>query len=196
MGAVGARAAQHLRRVAVAVVKSSSSVSWAIVSQFSALSLVAFGGANAVAPEMHRVSVDVRHWMSDADFTALFAISQAAPGPNVMISTLVGWKVAGLPGALLATVSMCLPSCLLAYCAAGAWERFREAAWRPVVAAGLAPVTVSLVAATFWLLARSADQNARLAIITGATAAIALFTKLNPLWALGAAAAAGLFDIV
>jgi chromate transporter len=176
--------------------KTSSSVLWAIVSQFSALSLMAFGGANAVVPEIHRVAVDARHWMPDADFTALFAISQAAPGPNVMIATLVGWRAAGLPGALLATVAMCLPSCVLAYWVAGLWYRFRDAAWRPVVAAGLAPVTVGLLAATFWLLARSADQNLRLAMITAGTAAIACFTKLNPLWAFGAAAAAGFFDVV
>jgi chromate transporter len=176
--------------------KASPDVLWAIVSQFSALSLMAFGGANAMTPEMHRVAVEARRWMSDADFTSLFAISQAAPGPNVMISTLIGWRVAGLPGALLATVAMCLPSCLLAYGVAKVWERFREAAWRSVIAGGLAPVTVGLVTATFWLLARSADQNVQLAIITFATAAIAYFTKLNPLWALGGAAAAGLLDIV
>ena len=168
----------------------------AIAGQFGMLSLMAFGGANAVAPEMHRQAVEVRHWMTDADFTALFAISQAAPGPNVMISTLVGWKVGGLPGALVATVAMCLPSCLLAYGVAALWERFRDAPWRAAVAAGLAPVTVGLVAATFWLLARTADQDARLAIVTVVVAAIAYFTKLNPLWTLGAAAAAGLLDIV
>ncbi len=176
--------------------KDSTDVLWSLVWQFGALSLLAFGGANAIIPEMHRQAVEVHHWMSDADFTALFAISQAAPGPNFMISTLVGWKVAGLPGALLATAAMCLPSCLLAYGVARVWDRFRDAPWRRAVAAGLAPVTVGLVAATFWLLVRAADQDARLAIITAATAAIAYFTKLNPLWALGAAAAAGLLDIV
>jgi chromate transporter len=176
--------------------RATADVLWAIVWQFGALSLLAFGGANAVAPEMHRQAVEVHHWMNDADFTALFAISQAAPGPNVMISTLVGWKAAGLPGALLATAAMCLPSCVLAYFVAGLWDRFREAPWRAAVAGGLAPVTVGLVGATFWLLVRAADQDARLAIVTAAAAAIAYFTKLNPLWALGAAAAAGLLDIV
>lgn len=176
--------------------KGPSTVLLAIGSQFSALSLMAFGGANAVVPEIHRVSVDVRHWMTDADFAALFAISQVAPGPNVMISTLVGWRAAGLPGALLATVAMCLPSCVLAYAVARLWDRFKDAAWRPIVAAGLAPVTVGLVAATFWLLARAADQNVRLAMITAGTAAVACFTKLNPLWAFGAAAAAGFLDVV
>ena len=176
--------------------RSSADALSALAWQFGALSLLAFGGANAIIPEMHRQAVEVHHWMSDADFTALFAISQAAPGPNFMISTLVGWKVAGLSGALLATAAMCLPSCLLAYGVARLWDRFRDAPWRQAVAAGLAPVTVGLVAATFWLLVRAADQSARLAIVTVLTAAIAYFTRLNPLWALGAAAAAGLLDVV
>ena len=168
----------------------------ALAGQFTALSLLAFGGANAVIPEMHRVTVDGHHWMTDRDFTALFAISQAAPGPNVMIATLVGWKVAGLPGALLATVAMCLPSCLLAYGVAKIWDRYRDAPWRPLVSAGLAPVTIGLVTATFWLLAKGVDTDVRLTIVTAATAAIAYFTRINPLWAFGAAAAAGLLDIV
>ena len=73
--------------------KAAGDTLGAIAAQFAVLSLLAFGGANAVVPEMHRQSVSVHHWMSDADFTALYAIAQAAsPAPNVMISTLVGWK--------------------------------------------------------------------------------------------------------
>ena len=63
----------------------------ALAVQFSLLSLLAFGGANAVIPEIHRQSVAVHHWMTDKDFAALFAIAQSAPGPNFLISTLIGW---------------------------------------------------------------------------------------------------------
>ena len=167
-----------------------------LFAQFALLSLLAFGGANAVVPEMHRQAVSVHHWMSDADFTALFAIAQAAPGPNFMISTLVGWKAAGLSGAIVATLAMCAPSCVLTFWAAKAWDRYRETRWRRALAAGLAPVTVGLVAATGLLLIRAADLNIRLAAITAATAAIAYFTKLNPLWALAAAASLGLFGLL
>ena len=53
---------------------------------------------------MHRVAVDVQHWMSDKQFADLFAISQLSPGPNVLIVTLIGYSVAGIAGALVATV--------------------------------------------------------------------------------------------
>jgi chromate transporter len=168
----------------------------ALIVQFVVLSLVAFGGANAVIPEIQRQSVDLHHWMSGKEFAALFAIAQAAPGPNVMISTLVGWKAAGIPGALVATLAMCAPSCLLTFGVARLWDRHREAHWRVALGAGLAPVTVGLVVSSAWVLTRAADLQWRLALVTAATALIAYFTKLNPLWCLAAAAALGLAGVM
>jgi chromate transporter len=162
-----------------------------LAAQFVILSLVAFGGANAVVPEMQRQSVELHHWMNGREFAALFAIAQAAPGPNVMIATLVGWKVAGIVGGLVATVAMCAPSCVLAYFVARLWDRYRETRWRAAIGAGLAPLTVGLVAASAWLLSSAADLEWRLTLVTVATALVGYLTKLNPLWCLGAAAGLG-----
>jgi chromate transporter len=164
--------------------------------QFAMFSMLAFGGANSVVPEMHRQAVEVHHWMSDKQFAALFAIAQAAPGPNFMISTLVGWRAAGVVGALVATFAMAAPSCLFAYWVAKVWDRYRTALWRVALAAGLAPVTVGLVASSAWLLSRAADSDVRLALVTAATGLTAYATKLNPLWLLALAAALGFAGIV
>ena len=72
---------------------------------FAPLSLVAVGGAAAVLPDIHRQVVEARGWMSDGAFLDLFAVAQAAPGPNVMVVSLIGWQVAGVPGFLVATVA-------------------------------------------------------------------------------------------
>ena len=168
----------------------------ALVVQFAMLSLLAFGGANSVVPEMHRQAVDVHHWMSGKQFTALFAIAQAAPGPNFMIATLVGWKTAGVVGALAATLAMAAPSCLLAYWIAKVWDRYQGALWRIALAAGLAPVTVGFVASSAWLLSRAADSDARLASVTIATGLAACATRLNPIWLLAAGGALGLAGVV
>ena len=66
-------------------------------------------------PEMHRVAVDVHHWMTDKQFADMFAISQLSPGPNVLIVTLIGYSVAGVAGALVATLAMCGPTAVVAY---------------------------------------------------------------------------------
>ena len=76
------------------------SVAGELFLEFALLSFVAFGGATALLPEMHRVVVENHHWLDDTTFTHLYAIAQAAPGPNVLVVTLIGWKVAGLAGAL------------------------------------------------------------------------------------------------
>ena len=163
-----------------------------LAAQFAGLSLVAFGGANAVIPEIQRQSVDLHHWMDAKEFAALFAIAQAAPGPNFMISTLVGWKAAGLAGALIATIAMCAPSCLLTFWVVKLWDRFKDTPWRKAIAAGFAPVTVGLVLSSAWLLSRAADVSWRLAALTLAVGVIGYVAKLNPLWCLGGAAALGL----
>ena len=87
----------------------------ALFIEFVVLSFVAFGGATALLPEMHRVVVLEHGWLDDTTFTHLYAIAQAAPGPNVLVVTLIGWKVAGLAGALATTLAMCLPMSVLIY---------------------------------------------------------------------------------
>ena len=94
------------------------------------LSLISVGGMPSVLPELQRYVVDVKGWMSPEDFIQIFAVGQAAPGPNMLIASLVGWKVAGLAGALVALASMCGPAAVLAWWVAEAWERFKDSPWR------------------------------------------------------------------
>ncbi len=158
---------------------------------FAALSLFAIGGANAAIPEIHRVAVDVMHWMNDREFADMFAIAQVSPGPNVIVVTLIGYHVAGVVGAAVATTAMVGPSCLLTFFVSRVWDRFKEARWRIAVQAGLVPVALGLVAASAFVLVQAADHNAVAFLITGATAAIAYFTRVNPIWLFAAAGAAG-----
>lgn len=153
-----------------------------IAARFIVLSLVAAGGMTSVLPEIHRVVVDVHHWMTDAEFTDLFALSQVAPGPNALFITLIGWQVAGIPGALVATAAMCAPSCTMSYLVARVWQRAGAAPWRRAVEAGLAPITIGLILSTGYLLARGADRSWPAAAITVVTAAFVLSTRVNPLW--------------
>jgi len=149
---------------------------------FALLSLFAVGGANAAIPEMHRIAVEAMHWMSDRQFADMFAIAQVSPGPNVVIVTLIGYHVAGFAGAGVATVAMCGPTCVLAYLVARTWDRFKDAHWRIAIQAGLVPVSLGLIAASAFVLARSADHNVYAGIITAVTAVVAFATRINPLW--------------
>jgi chromate transporter len=159
---------------------------------FTELSLMAFGGGYAVLPEIQRRVVDVQHWVTAEEFGALFALAQAAPGPNMMIVPLIGWHVAGLPGLLVSSLAKFLPSSLITCLAVSAWDRFRDRPWRAVVQAGLLPVTTGLVAASAVIITTASVYSLWLAVVTGATAAISLFTRAHPVAVLAFGAAAGL----
>jgi chromate transporter len=154
------------------------------------LSLVAIGGVNSVLPEIHRQVVDGYGWMTDGEFAALFALAQAAPGPNIaMLVTLIGWKMAGPVGIVVGLLAISLPSGLLAYGMTRAWHRFRAARWRRPVQAGLAPIAVGFVLASGTLLVRAADTSPVAYVVSGATAVLILRTRLHPLLLMGGAAA-------
>lgn len=171
---------------------TDTNVLWTLAVRFALLSLFAIGGANAAIPEMHRLAVDVHHWMNDRQFSDMFAISQVSPGPNVIIVTLIGYHVAGLAGAAIATLAMTGPTCVMAFLVARVWDRFKEARWRIAIQAGLVPVSLGLMAASAYVIARATDQSMLAAAITAATAALAFFTRLNPLWMFLIAGALGL----
>ncbi|MBS7539635.1 chromate transporter [Ancylobacter lacus] len=168
----------------------------ALAAHFLTVSLLAVGGANAVLPEMHRQVVEQAGWMTDAQFSQTFAIAQAAPGPNVMVVTLIGWHVAGLVGALVATAAMCAPTCVLAYLVGGVWHRFRAARWRRVMQAALVPMTIGLIAASGVVLAQGAARGPGTLALTMASAAVLFFTRLSPLWVLAAGAALGALRLI
>ncbi|MEZ5786160.1 MAG: chromate transporter [Xanthobacteraceae bacterium] len=161
--------------------------------QFAILSLLAIGGANAVVPEMHREIVDLRHWMSDQQFSELYAISQAAPGPNVMIVALIGQQLAGPLGAIIAMVAMCGPTAALACVVARVFDRYQETRWRRAVEAGLVPVTIGLFGAAAWVLARAADQSWVAAAVTAFAFVLIYWTRVSPLFVLAGAALIGFF---
>ena len=163
-----------------------------LAGYFSLLSLFAVGGANAAIPEMHRVAVDVMHWMSDRQFADMFAIAQVSPGPNIIIVTLIGYHVAGFAGAAVATTAMCGPTCLMAFVVARTWDRFKDAPWRIAIQAGLVPLSLGLIAASAFVLARTADHNVYAGILTAVTAAVAFATRINPLWLFAAGGLMGL----
>jgi chromate transporter len=169
---------------------------WSLFTLFASLSLLAVGGANAAIPEIHRVAVQTMGWMSDKQFADMFAIAQMSPGPNVIIVALIGFHVAGLAGAGVAIAAMCGPTCVLAYFVTRTWERFKDARWRIALQAGLVPVSLGLIGASAYVLARAADHNAYAVLITVVTAAVAFFTRVNPLWIFMAAGALGFAGLV
>jgi chromate transporter len=164
-----------------------------IAARFALLSLLSFGGVNVVLPDAHRFVVDTQHWLTDQQFADFFAIAQAAPGPNFLMFALIGWQVAGLLGAITATLAIIVPAGTLAFIVGGVWHRFRNAPWRRAMQTGLAPITIGLVFSSAFVLSSAADHDWLTFAITAVTALVALGTKINPLWLFLVAGLLGLF---
>ncbi len=172
--------------------KSDSGSLFTLAAFFAVTSLFAVGGGNAVIPEMHRYAVEVQHWLSDRQFADSFALAQLTPGPNLIIVTLIGYHVAGVAGAVVATLAMCGPTSVLAFIVGRASQRFTGAAWHSALSRGLVPVTIGLTASSAIVIVSLADSSWVAAAITLGTACIALFMRMHPLWAFAAAALLGL----
>ncbi|WP_448045141.1 chromate transporter [Bradyrhizobium liaoningense] len=167
-----------------------------LISTFGLMSLFAVGGAAAAVPEMHRIAVEVHHWMTDKQFADAYAIAQLSPGPNVLIVTLIGYAVAGIPGALAATLAMCLPTALLAYFVSRLLNRPSQSRWPGLIQAALVPLSIGLMAASALILAQSTDRSIAAALLTAMVAAMAFVSRINPLWLLLAGGVFGFAGIV
>jgi chromate transporter len=167
-----------------------------LASNFALMSLLAVGGGNAAVPEMHRLVVDVQQWMTDRQFTDLFALAQVTPGPNMIIVTLIGYHVAGVLGALVATAAMCGPSCVLAFYAGGIWDRFKYAPWRVAVQTGLLPISIGMIGASGFVVASALTHDVAVGVLLVAVAALSYITRLNPVWIFAAAALIGLAGLL
>lgn len=73
-----------------------------------------FGGGYAAMPLIKQQVITAHHWLTVSEFTDLISISQMTPGPiAVNAATFVGIKIAGIPGAICATIGCVLPSCII-----------------------------------------------------------------------------------
>jgi chromate transporter len=167
-----------------------------LVWTFGLMSLFAVGGANSAIPEMHRVAVDVHHWMTDKQFADAFAISQLSPGPNVLIVTLIGYSVAGVFGALAATLAMCGPTAIVAYYVSRVLQRSSQSRWPAIIQAALVPLSIGLMGASALILALASDKSWAAGLVTVAAAAVAFATRLNPFWMLAAGGVLGFAGVI
>lgn len=189
----------------------SLSLHWAdwlaLFTHYLSLSLLAIGGAISTVPEMHRYLVDQQHWLSESQFTSSIAIAQAAPGPNVLFIALLGWNVGinsgglltGLLGAMIPMLGMLLPSTTLSYLAARWGHRNRELRAVRAFKLGMAPIVVSLLIATGWILSDAhgaPGEDWRLWLLTAVTTLIIWRSKLHLLWLLATGALLGWLGVV
>lgn len=163
---------------------------------FALLSVFAVGGAITLAPEMHRLLVEQYAWVTDEHFTAAVALAQSSPGPNVLFTAVLGFQIGGLVGVVATLGGVMLPSTVLAI-AVSRWGNARQD-WRGLRAfkAGMAPVTLALLAATSWILSPTLAEGLPAILLAAASTLLVWRTRIHLLWLIGAGAVLGAFGWV
>ena len=149
--------------------------------RFVLISLLAFGGGGAALPLVERLAVSETGWLVPQDFAAAVAFGYLTPGPVLITGTFVGYRAAGLSGALTATVGVFLMPWFLAAVAAQQLQRFLQHRWLAGFGRWAAPAVVGLLSVTAWTIARQSVTHWAYALIAMIAFGLALRTKIHPL---------------
>jgi chromate transporter len=175
---------------------NSSQASLVLAAHLAVLSSISFGGFPTVLPDVHNFVV-ANGWVTDLEFANLFAVSQVVPGPNmILMMSLIGLKVGGVPGAIASALATFGPPCAMYYVSYRLWDRFRDMPWQRIVRRALAPLTIGLVIAGGYVMARTGNVGWPSVAITAAAVALMLRTRINPLWILMAGGALGALGLL
>lgn len=156
---------------------------------FFQIGLFSIGGGYAAIPLIQAQVVEAHHWLSVAEFTDLVTIAEMTPGPiAVNASTFVGIRLAGIPGAIVATLGCIAPALILVTLLAVLYNKFRKltvmqnllSTTRPIVVALIASAAVTIVLQAFFGgISEGCDP---IAIVLFASSLIILrLGKLNPI---------------
>jgi len=159
--------------------------------RFVLVSLLAFGGGQAALPLVERLTVGETGWVSPQDFAAAVAFGYMTPGPVLITATFIGYRAAGLAGAVAATLGVFLMPWVLAAAAAQQLQRFMQHPWLRGFGLGAAPAVVGLLVVTVLDLAHHAFPHWAYAGIAVVALVLALRTTIHPLGLLVGGAVAG-----
>lgn len=126
-----------------------------IASIFLRIGAVTFGGGYVMVPLIEAEVVHTHGWLTHREFVEAFALGQVTPGPVLITATFIGYKVAGTLGALVATVSIFLPSLVLTIVAGSSLRRFRANRQVQAFLRGVTPAVVGLLVAAGWSIGRT-----------------------------------------
>ena len=168
----------------------------ALFLHYLMLASISVGGVQAVMPDMYRYVVEVHPWITGKQFADAYSIAQAAPGPNMMYVTLIGWQVAGWAGAIATTLSLVIPSAAFSLLLARLSERATYPSLGRALRRGLAPIAIGFSISSAWILVRTVNHDWHGYLLTALTVVIVLRTRLNPLWLIAAGALAGMSGLV
>jgi len=152
----------------------------ALARVFAYLSLLTVGGGMAAFPEMKILTVEVHKWLTFPQLIHIYSVGQMAPGPNMMMIVVIGQWAGGLLGAMVTLIAFFGPTALLAFIVARLWKRLEKWPWRKSIQEGLAPVSIGLLLAGCFTMAKGSVTGLDTGAIAVGVLLILLQYKINP----------------
>jgi len=168
----------------------------ALVRVFAYLSILTVGGGMAAFPEMKILTVDVHKWLTFPQLIHIYSVGQMAPGPNMMMIVVIGQWAGGLLGALVTLFAFFGPTALLAYVVAKAWKKLEKWPWRNSIQQGLAPVSIGLLLAGCFTMAKGAINGLETGALAVGVLLVLLQYKINPALLVVGGAVVGLISFM
>jgi chromate transporter len=152
----------------------------ALTRVFAYLSLLTVGGGMAAFPELKAQTVDIHHWLTFPQLVHLYSVGQLAPGPNMMMIVPIGAWAGGVAGAIIVAIAFFGPTAAFTLVVGRAWKRLESWPWRTSIQQGLAPVSIGLLLAGCFTMAKGAIFSTETAAIAAGVLLILLRYKINP----------------
>ncbi|MGA9967935.1 MAG: chromate transporter [Terriglobales bacterium] len=168
----------------------------ALIRVFAYLSILTVGGGMAAFPEMKILTVDVHNWLTFPQLIHLYSVGQMAPGPNMMMIVSIGQWAGGILGAIAVLAAFFGPTAVLAFLVAKGWKKLEKWPWRTSIQKGLAPVSIGLLLAGCFSMAKGAITGTETAAIAVAVLLILLQYKVNPALLVLASAGVGILTFM
>ena len=150
--------------------------------KLSAFSLIAFGGINALLPELFKLALNQEQWIDVQTFSDYFAIAQASPGPNFMTVTLIGWHLYGVIGAFVATFAIAWPSSILIFYLQRLLLGIKDPIKKRAIQYAAAALAIGLVLSSAWEIALQINHGVAAYSLTVFTILFTFFTRWHPLY--------------
>ena len=134
----------------------------------------------AAFPEMKTLTVDVHKWLTFPQLIHLYSVGQMMPGPNMMMIVSIGEWAGGFVGAIVTLLAFFGPTALLAFIVARFWKRLEKWPWRKSIQQGLAPVSIGLLLAGCFTMAKGSITGLETGAIAVGVLLMLLQYKINP----------------
>ena len=150
-----------------------------LIFTFMKIDLLAFGGGYAALPLIQEQVVNVKGWMTFAEFSDIMAIDELTPGPIIInAATFVGTRMAGIPGAVAATLGSILPSCVIALILVKVYQSLKDSPIFNGALSGLRCMVAGLIAAAAFVILRTLKPDPVLVVLGCGAVGLAVYSLI------------------